>query len=261
MKELLNRIKGKWSIVLKVLPLLIVVVVLKIVIHMLSFEVLDLNNFFTTLVAGVIFLLGFLIAGVLSDYKESEKLPSYITSSFEALFDESRALFRGRNSETAKKFIEYQKVFISSLTDWFYEKETTQSILNKLSKMSDFLAGFVSEGVEASYVTIMENNLTDLRSAILRAATIRDTEFVSPAYIIVEIMGLLLSFVMLFIKIEPLWGAIFYNVLTTLLIFYVLFLMMDLDNPFEYSTKGEGGTEIPLDQIYDLKSRVEEFKL
>lgn len=53
-------------------------------------------------------------------------------------------------------------------------------------------------------------------------------------------MGFLISLGMIFIKIQPFLGSLFYTALTPFLIFYVLFLLKDLDNPFEYSGKGEG---------------------
>ena len=46
---------------------------------------MELNALFTSLVAGTIFLIGFLISGVLSDYKESEKLPSELSASIKTL--------------------------------------------------------------------------------------------------------------------------------------------------------------------------------
>jgi hypothetical protein len=53
---------------------------LKYLAYYFGYEVMELNALFTTLVAGTIFLLGFLISGVLSDYKESEKSPAEISA-------------------------------------------------------------------------------------------------------------------------------------------------------------------------------------
>lgn len=49
--------------------------VLKLLAHQYRLEFISLNPLFTGIVTANIFLLGFLIAGVLADYKESEKLP------------------------------------------------------------------------------------------------------------------------------------------------------------------------------------------
>ncbi len=76
----IKRIIQKWSIALKILPLIILVTALKFGTHKFGFEVMELNALFSSLVAGTIFLIGFLISGVLTDYKESEKLPSELAA-------------------------------------------------------------------------------------------------------------------------------------------------------------------------------------
>ncbi|MEI8345762.1 MAG: hypothetical protein WCG06_06795 [Candidatus Omnitrophota bacterium] len=81
-------LRKKWSVALQILPLLGSVIVLKIILHGLGWEVLSLNPLFTSIVAATTFLLGFLITGVLTDYKESEKIPGDLAASFETLADE-----------------------------------------------------------------------------------------------------------------------------------------------------------------------------
>jgi len=116
----------KWSIAFKIMPLVIIIAILKFLSHKFGFEVMELNALFSSLVAGTIFLIGFLISGVLSDYKESEKIPSELSASIKTLFDDTYTIYKGKNSDAAYKFIEFQKSFINSLMDWFYKKEKTQ---------------------------------------------------------------------------------------------------------------------------------------
>ena len=62
-KKFAARFWKKWIIAFKILPLLAVVAVLKILSHTFGYEVLGMNAVFTSLVAGTIFLLSFLISG------------------------------------------------------------------------------------------------------------------------------------------------------------------------------------------------------
>ena len=111
---------------------------------------MELNALFTSLVAGTIFLIGFLITGVLSDYKESEKIPSDLTASLKSLFDDAYTIYKGKNSAAAVNFLEFQKSFINSLMDWFHRKERTKSMLDKISAMNDFFIELDKEGIRAS---------------------------------------------------------------------------------------------------------------
>jgi uncharacterized membrane protein len=50
-----------------------VVVVAKLLAHYVNWEPISLNALFTGIIAANVFLMGFLLSGVLSDYKESER--------------------------------------------------------------------------------------------------------------------------------------------------------------------------------------------
>jgi hypothetical protein len=254
-----KKIWRKWSIAIKIMPLVILVAILKFLAHKFGLEIMELNALFTSLVAGTIFLIGFLISGVLSDYKESEKIPSELSASMKALYDDTYTLYKGKNSDTARQFIEFQKSFITSLIDWFYKKERTKSILKKISMMNDFFIELDKEGVQANYIIKMKNEQNSIRKIISRIDTIRDTEFVGSAYAIVEVMGFLIAFGLIIIKIEPFYASLFFTLLVTYLISYMFLLIKDLDNPFDYSVKGEGGTEISLKPIHDLVSVLKDF--
>lgn len=250
----------KWSIAFRIMPVIILVAILKFLSHKFGFEVMELNALFTSLVAGTIFLIGFLISGVLSDYKESEKMPSELSASMKTLFDDTYTIYKSKNSDTARQFIEYQKSFINSLIDWFYKKEKTQSILNKISMMNDYFVEFDKEDVQANYIIKLKNEQNSIRKMIIRIDTIRDTEFVGSAYTIVETMGFLIALGLIIIKIEPFYASLFFTLLVIFLISYMFLLIKDLDNPFDYSVKGESGTEISLKPIHDLESVLKDFK-
>jgi hypothetical protein len=250
---------SKWVLAIKIMPLVIIIGILKFLSHKFGFEVMDLNALFTTLVAGTIFLIGFLSSGVLSDYKESEKIPSDLSASLKSLFDDTYTVYKSKNSNNAFKFIEFQKNFISTLNNWFYQKTRTKTLLDNVSMMNDFFIELDKEGVQANYIIKMKNEQSSIRKSIMRIHTIRDTEFVNSAYTIVEIMGLLIAIGMIIMKIEPFYASLFCTLLVTFLIAYMFFLIKDLDNPFDYKTKGETGSEIPLKPIHDLESELTDF--
>jgi len=251
----------KWSIAFKIMPLIIIIALLKFATHKYGLEVMELNALFTSLVAGTIFLIGFLISGVLSDYKESEKLPSEISASLKTLFDDAYTIYKTKNSTTALNFIEFQKTFMVSLMNWFYKSESTESILTKISAMNEFFIEMDKEGVQAGYIIRMKNEQNSLRKMILRIATIRDTNFIGSAYAIVEAMGFLIGVGLLIIKIEPFYAGLFFTLLVTFLISYMFILIKDIDDPFDYSTNGESGTEVSLKPIHDLETELNNIQI
>ncbi|MDP3148181.1 MAG: hypothetical protein Q8N83_03530 [Ignavibacteria bacterium] len=256
----LRKIWQKWSIGFKLMPLIILVGFFKYFSHRFGLEIMELNALFTSLVAGTIFLIGFLIKGVLSDYKESEKIPSDLSASLMSLFDDTYTIFKSKNFDGALQFMEYQKSFIILLIDWFYKKERTKLILEKISLMNDYFIELDKLGVQANYIIKMKNEQNSLRKMVLRIDTIRATEFVSSAYAIVQAMGFLIIGALLMMRIEPFYASLFFTLLVTFLISYMFLLIRDLDNPFDYSVNGESGTEISLKPIHDLQNALKNFK-
>ena len=255
-----TRLRQKWSIALRIFPLIILVTLLKFGSHKFGFEVMELNALFSSLVAGTIFLIGFLISGVLTDYKESEKLPSELAAVLRNLYDDTLTIHKGKDSVAAKEFIVFQRNFISSLKDWFYKKAKIKVVLDKLSSMNDFFIALDKEGIQANYIIKMKNEQNNIRKMIMRIDTIRDTEFVGSAYAIVEAMGFLTLFGLLIIKIEPFYASLFLTLLITFLISYMFLLIKDLDNPFDYVTQGETGTEVSLKPINDFEIMIFDSK-
>jgi len=249
----------KWSVAVKITPLVLFVALLKTLSHHFGFEVMELNALFTSLIAGTIFLIGFLISGVLSDYKESEKIPSELSSSLKTLMDDAYTIYKSKNSETAQQFMEYQKSFFDSLILWFYKKERTKVLLEELGGMNDFFVELDKEGIQPAYIIKMKNEQVNIRKFVMRIDTIRDTNFVGSAYAIVEAMGILTAFGLIIMRIEPFYAALFLTLLVAFLISYMFYLIKDLDNPFDYAGKGERGTEVSLKPLHDLEAVLKGF--
>jgi hypothetical protein len=251
-KQKTVKIWQKWSIAFRIIPLILIIALLKFISHQYQLEVIELNALFTSLIAGTIFLIGFLISGVLSDYKESEKLPSELSAAFKTLYDDAYTIYKSKNSLHALEFIEFQKKMVPSFMDWFYKKEKTVSILEKISQMNNFLIQMDKEGIQPGYIIKMKNEQNNIRKMIMRIETIRETSFIGSAYAILEAMGFLIALCLIIIRIDPFYASLFFTLLVTFLISYMFLLIKDLDNPFDYAENGESGTEISLKPIHDL---------
>lgn len=247
----------KWSLTLKVIPVVIAVVLIKLLVHHYGWEVITLNALFTSILAATIFLIGFLISGVLSDYKESEKIPSELASSLEVLYDETSIIYKNKKSKEAKEFLRYQFAFVEDLKKWFYKQERTKNILEKVSGMNNFFLELESQ-TQANFLSRMKQEQNNIRKYILRIHTIKETNFVASAYAILEAISFLMILGMVIIKIEPFYESLFFVIIVTFLLRYMVSLIKDLDNPFEYKEHGETGSEISLKPIHNYSERLHE---
>jgi hypothetical protein len=245
----------KISLPLRVLPFMVVVISAKILLHMSGWEYLDLNALFTSLLAAAIFIFGFLISGILADYKESEKLPGDMACDIEAIFDEAYIIYRGKKGREAAGLLRCAVDLSSSLVAWFKREERSRALYDAVAGLNDhFLA--VETLTDPGFINRLKQEQTLLRKSITRAHTIRETSFVSSAYAIAVALAFFLIVGLLFVKIEPFYESMFFNVLITFLLVYLLLLIRELDNPFEYSEDCWSVDHVSLKPLCDAEERL-----
>lgn len=247
----------KWSLTLKVLPVVGLIIILKLIAHQFSWEFISLNPLFSGVVTANIFILGFLLAGVLADYKESEKLPGELATSIETIFDECLIIYKNKNAKPAEDCLNHVLNLTNSINDWFHKKERTRTIMDKLSEFNDFFLAFESL-TQANFIVRLKQEQSAIRRMLIRIHSIRETSFVTSGYAIAEAITALLVIGLIFVKIDPFYEALFFISAITFLQAYMIAFIKDLDNPFEYYGKDRGPDEISLKPLDDLKQRMEE---
>ena len=79
-----------------------------------------------------------------------------------------------------------------------------------------------------------------MRRMIISVHTIRETSFVQSGYAVVETLAIILIVGLLLLKLDPWYESLFVVGAVSFIILYMLFLIKDLDNPFD-SGDGERG--------------------
>ncbi len=246
-------------VVFRVLPYVLLVLVLKWYFHDQGWEFISLIPVFTALLGATVFLMGFLISGVLSDYKESEKIPGELASTLLTIADEIEYIHI-KSGDTG--FAKERFSFIYSLADeirkWLYREVKTKNI----SVMIDNLSGefFLMEKYALpNYIARLKQEQNNLRKIITRIHAIRETDFVFSGYFLARTVTFLLIIGLILLKVEPFYESLFFIGLITYLLIFLLRLIRDLDNPFGYDEKNsiEDVSIHPLeDAIRKLKEKV-----
>lgn len=245
---------GKWKTALKVLPLALVAVVAKYGLHALGWEVISLSPLFSGLLAATFFLLGFLMSGVLTDYKESEKLPGEMAASLEAMADEAAFAHRSKRAPAARALTETLIQLAEALRAWFHGRESAESVLLRIANLNEHFA-VLEPDLAPAFVARMKQEQSALRRVLIRVRTVRETSFVQTGYAIAEIAAFLLVFGLLLAKIDPFYESLFFVGMVAFVLAYLLCLIRDLDDPFEYQGGGDSD-EISLKPIEDLTARL-----
>ncbi len=253
-----RRFYDKWKLALSVLPVVILVVLLKILFNRFGWEILSINALSSGLIAADVFLLGFLITGVLVDYKESERLPGELAANLSAIFEEIAFLYKTRRAPAIQHSLERILALTAGLRDWFYKKEHTPDLMNKLSELNGALSELRGV-IETPSIERLKQEESSLRRTIIRIRTIRGTFFVPSGYAIAEAINLLVMAALLITKDNELYESLFFIAVITFLINYMLALIRLLDNPFNYYGKDKGVELVSLLPLHEIEDRIREF--
>ena len=227
---------AKWRLVIKTLPWVMLVLVL-VYIRQYVLGVRSLVDFgdISAVLTGAALIVGFMLAGVISDYKESEKLPGELAASMEAFDDAIVAGSGGTKGFDAGPFRRRYGETVSVIEGWFMNRGTVASCLQALQRMNGLIADLEKTGLHVIFVSRCMAEQHTLRRLVTRIDVIRRTHFIETCYALLQMFVITAIALMIFSGFRD-WVVQFLVVGTLSLIYlYLLRFIRDLDDPFEYA--------------------------
>jgi hypothetical protein len=251
-----NRIVSKkYSLLENAVLTVFAVIGAKLAAHSLGWEVISLNPLFSGIVAANVFLLGFLLSGVLADYKESERLPGELAASIETIADEAATVYESKKADAGRRFLEYLRGLTQSIRDWFYKQQPTRQVMEQLGEMGHHFVALESL-TQANFIARLKQEQSNIRRLLIRIHTIRETSFIPSGYIIAETTTVLLLVGLVLAKIDPFYESLFFVSVITFLLRFLGLLIRDLDNPFGYY-EGASVEDVSLKPLEDVLARLQ----
>ncbi len=249
----MNKILKKYGLAIKVLIAVIILIVIKIILHTYKIEYVEMNSLFSTLIGGTMFLIGFILAGTMADYKESEKIPSEVTASLENIYQEGEYVKKIKpNFDIDAHNARIHKIITSFEKD-LYNPENHKISIDAISELSESMIEMEKLAVPAGYISRIKTEQGNLNKNFLRAFQIKETSFIPGAYAIAEIITLFVITFMLLMKVDNLALSLtIFGVIIYLFIYMVLFIK-DIDDPFEEN----GYADIDMFLLKNFKSKIE----
>jgi hypothetical protein len=238
--------KSKYHLLFSVLPIVVIVGIFKIGVHQLGWEMIpkEMTSFFPSILTGIIFILGFLLAGVVTDYKESEKIPNEIAASLYALWQEADYLRTVSHSLTAELLMIKIKRFIPTLKNDFFVLQNDE-LKKLLDSLSEDIIEIGREGAAPNYVMRMKTEVAALKKTLNRISVIKNTDFIPSVFICIKAIAFIFLSVYCLLDVAPWWGGLILVCIFTFVIFSILFLIQDMEDPFDY----DGSDQVKSDEI------------
>lgn len=252
--------KNKYHLLISVLPIVVFAGVLKVVFHFLNWEVIpkELTTFFPSILTGIIFILGFLLAGVVTDYKESEKIPNEIVASLSAIWQEAKFIKGVQNCPSVPGLIFRLKQFVPVFKDEFLLKQNRE-VQKLLDALSDDLILLGKEGATPNYLIRMKSEITNLRKIVNRIIVIKTTDFIPSVFVCIQAITIIFLTVYCLLSVDPWWGGLILVCIFTFVIFSIIKLIKDMEDPFEYDGSGEAKSdEVSLEVLDQFQRELEQ---
>lgn len=239
------------------MPVVLLAIGLKVALMTLDISLLPINTYFSTLVAANVFLLGFLISGVLPDYKEAEKLPAEIAAALGTIIDECRALYGDKKIPEARLCIAHTQKVAQVLIEWFNEETKTRQVMTQLSAYAELFVGLEAH-TQANFIVRLKQEVSSIRKMVLRIRNIRQVPFAGPAYAVAELFTTLVIISVLVVDIGDALPSVLITGSITYVLCYMIALINDLDNPFHYNGNPHLSDEIAIEPLGAVLRNIDE---
>lgn len=243
---------SKHHLTLSLLPFIALIGAAKWYVHANGLQPMELNAYFSTLVAADVFLLGFLLSGAMPDYKEAEKIPGDMAASLDSIVEECETLRSRKASKVvAEACLEHTSAVIGAIKGWFNHKQRTGSVIAALRAYNATFAA-IEPHTQANFLVRLKQEVASVRRMVIRMRNIREASVVAPAYAVAELFTAVVIFSLLFVDMGTLFESVLITTAISYLLIYMILLIRDLDNPFQYHDKAHIQDEIaiePLDAV------------
>lgn len=196
----------KWGLILKVLAIVTALLIMKMVVEFFEADLISASPLTTAFVGGVIFIIGFILVGTLSDFKDAEKIPGELAASIKTLYYDSRiACVYGINSEKmADDMQSHVKEILHSVTQNFRQNDWKQRDANQaMDKLDSDILTLAERGAAPQFIAKLRSELTNVDKISNRIETIKETSFIPAAYSIAQLaIGAAIG-TLLFTKLDP----------------------------------------------------------
>ncbi|MET0760051.1 MAG: hypothetical protein ABWZ56_06500 [Flavobacterium sp.] len=258
---------NKKSIYKKVLPIALLISLIKFIstffknkeqISVIEYiEFSDVNVVFT----GAFFVMGLLLAGTMSDFKESEKIPGEIACNLESIQDWMLMVLRvspvsPTGAVLDRKLLKSELIFVTeNIIDWLKSKnKDSQTVFPLLRRLNEIVYYFAENSCDKEAIKGIHENTNALRKQLTRTYTIARTNFIRSAYVLQKSILIIIIPLVLVCHFKTDTASVVVSGVLSFVFLYLYFLIKALDDPFDFDGTD---TEIDLMPLDRFKNRVE----
>ncbi|MEM9121019.1 MAG: hypothetical protein AAGD09_24515 [Cyanobacteria bacterium P01_F01_bin.56] len=224
----------KWRLLFRLLPWAVLFVVAKVGVHLLHWEVWTFDSLTGTLFAAATFILAFMLSGTLRDYQASLYMPIELANVVEAIADANQLAAAAHPDYDPISLTTALSCLTQNLLAWLEQQAAITPVEQSLEQLNIHFAHVLAFG-DIPVISRIQGEQAKLRLLIRRIRLIRDTDFLRPAYALLEIFLIGAVITLLLVSSNRFEQNLVVSTLLFIAFAYLLRMIRDLDNPFQYS--------------------------
>ena len=248
----------KWKLMVSTLPVVLTLLGLKLFLErVLGFEgLIDFSDVGIILTSGV-FLIGFLLAGTMADYKEAEKLPADVSCTLEAIEEIFVLAATDRPALDLADLRREVLVLTDAIRAWLSRRVSTPEVYAAMTRLSEVLRQLERAGA-GPYASRAVPQLLMVRKCVSRIDVIVRTGFLPPAYALLEVLIVMIISLMMIARFKSVIAESLLVPFVALVNIYMLRLIKDVDNPFDFKegTRDQSSGEVALFPLDEYRERL-----
>ena len=189
-------LRGNPRLLLQILPVAAAVIILKWLYDVSPLRHLELSPLLTGLIAAEVFIVGFILSGTAADFKEAERLPGELAGSLDSIADECLIMHAELDLPEARHCVSLLADTNASIRRWLLHNDGLDDVLGLLRELNPLFIVFAPK-IQAGFTTRLKSEQSTIRKLVLRMDTMRRTSYVSAAYLIAEVTGLMILVLLL----------------------------------------------------------------
>jgi hypothetical protein len=243
----------KWRLFLKVLPLTGLFALAKFGVHGLGLEPWEFDSLTGSLFGASTFVLAFVLSGTLAAYNASEDMVVQFINAIESIDDINNYVARLQPSLETTRLTSCLANLLGQLAQWLANRVGFEVIDASLADLNQSLADLRQNSGDS----VVDRGLPELarmRILVNRMASNRDSDFLGPAYAMLEIFLVGAVVALLLIGAERFSENMVVSCFLFTSFTYLLLLIRDLDNPFQYD--GTSCVDVDLSVLNSCRQRL-----
>jgi hypothetical protein len=199
-----------------------------------------------SVITGVTLILGFMLGGVLADYKESEKIPAALAGGIAAFAGTNEMALNAKEFDLAPTGNRVA-VVANAIQKWLFGEISDEEMWAAHSDLAQVIADNEQEGIAAHYISRLLVINGDITNNLNRIAVIRNTSFIQSGYVLMWFLVGILQLSLAVVSFPSTVMSWIAPSVLSLAYAYLMLLVRDLDNPFGHGDNNGTGSGADVD--------------